>query len=602
MRILLVQLADVGDLVLATPALAALRAARPDDHLTLLTSSHAAPLVAGSGLVDEIVTLERASGSNPFGFLRPRNLRRLSGLGRHDLLLYFHHFTLLRGTLKFALIALRTRAPRRIGLDNGNGWFLNESMVDAGFGAMHQAQYWLQLAGMAGADPRPRPAVVARAALRQPLPPGRPIVLHAGSGPHNPARRWSPQHFAQVADQLRAETGAQIVIVGGPADESATVRAAMRSASLDLTGQTTLPQLAQLLAGAALFIGAESGVMHLAAAAGAPVLAIMGPGNPAAWGPWTPGGRSVVLRSAPVCSPCSYVGHSLGLPAGCAARTCMRMVTPQRVIIAARALLRGDTPPPASVATGARPPGRIHILGLPVDGLTTAQWLAQIERWLTTQPRRARQICTMNPEFIMAARGDVNFRHILQCADLCVADGAGLLWAARRQGASLPGRITGADGVPLLAQRAARHGWRMFLLGAAPGVAERAGAALRARFPGLQLAGTHSGSPAAQEEDDIVARINASRADLLFVAWGAPRQDKWIARNLPRLQVGMAMGVGGALDFVAGDVPRAPLWLRRRGLEWLFRLARQPWRLRRMLRLPRFALAVMLERRPNPQA
>ncbi len=602
MRILLVQLADVGDLVLATPALAALRAARPDAHLTLLTSSHAAPLVAGSGLVDKIITLERASGSNPFGFLRPRNLRRLFGLGRHDLLLYLHHFTLLRGTLKFALIALLARAPRRIGLDNGHGWFLNESMVDAGYGAMHQAQYWLQLAGMAGADPRPRPAVVARAALRQPLPPGRYIILHAGSGPHNPARRWSPQHFAQVADQLRAETGAQIVIVGGPDDEGATVRAAMRSAALDLTGQTTLPQLAQLLAGAALFISAESGVMHLAAAAGVPVLAIMGPGNPAAWGPWTPGGRCVVLRSAPVCSPCSYVGHSLGLPAGCAARTCMRMVTPQQVIAVARALLRGDTPMPASVATGPRPPGRIHILGLPVDGLTTAQWLALIERWLTMQPRRARHICTMNPEFIMAARGDVNFRHILQRADLCVADGAGLLWAARRQGASLPGRITGADGLPLLAQRAVRHGWRMFLLGAAPGVAERAATALRARFPGLQIAGTHSGSPAAQEEDDIVARINASRADLLFVAWGAPRQDKWIARNLPRLQVGMAMGVGGALDFVAGDVPRAPLWLRRRGLEWLFRLARQPWRLRRMLRLPRFALAVLLERRPYPQA
>ena len=164
----------------------------------------------------------------------------------------------------------------------------------------------------------------------------------------------------------------------------------MRSAALDLTGQTTLPQLAQLLAGAALFIGAESGVMHLAAAAGAPVLAIMGPGNPVAWGPWTPGGRSLVLRSAPECSPCSYVGHSMGLPRGCAARTCMRMVTPQQVVLAARALLRGESPPPVMASPGSRQPGRIHILGLPVDGLTTAQWLTLVERWLTTQPRRAR--------------------------------------------------------------------------------------------------------------------------------------------------------------------------------------------------------------------
>ncbi len=602
MRILLVQLADVGDLVLATPALAALRAARPADRLTLLTSSHSAPLVAGSGLVDEILTLDAASGNHPFGFLRPHNLRRILRPGRHDVVIFFHHFTLKRGTLKFALIALASRAARRIGLDNGNAWFLNETLPDGGFGAMHQAQYWLQLAGMVGAATRPRPALVARAALERPLPPGRYVVLHAGGGPRNPARRWAPERFAQIADRLGAETGAQIVLVGGPGDDNDALRAALQGPVIDLTGQTTLPQLAQLLAGASLFIGAESGVMHLAAAAGAPVLAIMGPGNPAAWGPWTPAGRHVVLRSAPECSPCSYVGHSLGLPRGCAARTCMRMVSVPQVLDAARKLLRGETPPTTMAAAQAPPPGRLHILGLPVDGLTTAQWLALVETWITARPRRARHVCTMNPEFIMAARSDVNFRHILQRADLCVADGAGLLWAARRQGARLPGRITGADGLPLLAQRAALRGWRLYLLGAAPGVAERAAAALQKRFPGLQIAGCHDGNPAAVEEDDIVARINASQADLLFVAWGAPRQEKWIARNLPRLQVGMAMGVGGTFDYVAGDVQRAPQWLRRRGLEWLFRLALQPWRLRRMTRLPRFVLAVLLERRAWPQA
>ena len=602
MRILVVQLADLGDLVLATPALAALRAARPADRITLLTGAHNADLVAGAGLVDRVVTLERASGNHPRGFLRPRNLRRILGLGRHELVIFLHHFTLWRGAFKFALIALAARASRRIGLDNGKAWFLNETLNDAGFGAMHQAQYWLQVMALAGADPRPRPAVVARAALPQSLPPGRYIALHAGGGRSNPARRWAPERFARVADRLREESGAQLVLVGGPDDDNDRLRAALRSKAIDLTGKTSLPQLAQLLGDAALFIGAESGVMHLAAAAGAPVLALMGPGNPAAWGPWTPAGRSHVLRSAPQCSPCAYVGHSLGLPQGCAARTCMRMVTAGQALEAARALLRGESPPTPPQTPPQRPPGRIHVLGLPVDALNTAQWLAQVEAWLTQRPRRARQVCTVNPEFMMIARGDVNFRHILQRADLCVADGAGLIWAARRQGARLPGRITGADGLPLLAQRAASRGWRLFLLGAAPGVAERAAEALRARFPGLQIAGVWSGSPAADEEDDLVARVNASRADLLFVAWGAPRQDKWIARNLPRLQVGMAMGVGGAFDYLAGDVRRAPPWLRRRGLEWLFRLALQPWRLRRMLRLPRFALAVLMERRAHPQA
>jgi N-acetylglucosaminyldiphosphoundecaprenol N-acetyl-beta-D-mannosaminyltransferase len=150
--------------------------------------------------------------------------------------------------------------------------------------------------------------------------------------------------------------------------------------------------------------------------------------------------------------------------------------------------------------------------------------------------------------------------------------------------------------VPIIAQEAAQRGWRLFLLGAGPGIAEKAANILQSRYPGLQIAGTYSGSPAADEEDDLVDRINASRADIVFVAYGAPNQDKWIARNLPRLNVSMAMGVGGAFDFIAGVVPRAPAWMRRMGIEWLFRLVRQPWRIRRMLRLPVFVWLVLTER------
>ena len=111
---------------------------------------------------------------------------------------------------------------------------------------------------------------------------------------------------------------------------------------------------------------------------------------------------------------------------------------------------------------------------------------------------------------------------------------------------------------------------------------------MQTRYPGLKVVGAYSGSPAEVDEDKIVELVNASGADILFVAYGAPNQDKWIARNLPRLQVSMAMGVGGSLDFIAGIVPRAPAWMQKQGIEWLYRLLRQPWRLRRMLRLPRF--------------
>ena len=616
-RILLVQLADIGDLILTTPALAALRAARPDAHLTLLASAHAAPVIADSGLVDALITLDRQGFNSSRALLRPANLRRLLRVGRHDTVVYFHHFTLRAGTLKFALIAAAARARRRVGLDNGRGWFLTHRLPDPGF-EQHQARCWLELVGLMTSPPNPL------AIWRGGVPhsgagvrfegrgdtKGELVVIHPGSGGYSRARRWDAAGFAAVADALHAERGAQIVLVGGPDDDAAAVKAAMQTEPLDLSGRTTLPELAALLAGADLFIGADSGVMHLAAAAGAPVVAVFGPSNHAAWSPWTPDGRAAVIRSGAACSPCSYVGCQIGLREGCPARTCMRMVTPEQVLGAARALLDGQPPPPSAPP----PPGpafdrRLTVLGFPVDAITYDDWLGLIEEW-TSPPAplqmergdelaagAARQVCTVNPEFIMIARRDPNFANILRRAALCVPDGVGLLWAARRVGQPLPQRVTGSDGVPLIAARAAEKGWRLFLLGAAPGVAERAAGILRARCPGLQIAGTHSGSPAPEEEDAIVAMVNASGADILFVAYGAPAQDKWIARNLPRLRVAMAMGVGGAFDFIAGVVPRAPQWMQRLGLEWLFRLGRQPWRARRMLRLPRFVLAVLLNQR-----
>jgi N-acetylglucosaminyldiphosphoundecaprenol N-acetyl-beta-D-mannosaminyltransferase len=280
------------------------------------------------------------------------------------------------------------------------------------------------------------------------------------------------------------------------------------------------------------------------------------------------------------------------------------MITPPQVVQVAQKILEGASvmatpesplPPPTRALAF---PNRIRILGLPVDAITYDEWLDLIGQWVDEPAEpRPHHVCTINPEFIMIAQNDPNFRHILSRADLCVPDGVGLLWAAKHLGLLLPQRVTGSDGVPIVAERAAQKGWRLYFLGAAPGVADKAADVLRARHPALQIVGTHSGSPAAEEEDSLVERVNQSGADILFVAYGAPEQDKWIARNLPRLQVKMAMGVGGAFDFVAGVLPRAPLWMQRLGLEWLFRLYLQPWRLRRMLRLPRFVLAVLLRGR-----
>ena len=235
----------------------------------------------------------------------------------------------------------------------------------------------------------------------------------------------------------------------------------------------------------------------------------------------------------------------------------------------------------------------VEILGV---RLHVVDWPAALDRIGAFVAEGApHQVVTVNPEFVMAARRDAAFREALARADLSVADGVGLLLAARWRGVPLPERVTGTDGVARIAERSARLGWRLFFLGAAPGVADRAVGRLRARFPGMVVAGTFPGSPAPEEEEAIVERVRAARPDVLFVAWGAPRQDLWIARNLDRLGVPACIGVGGAFDFHAGRVRRAPAVMRRTGTEWLFRLALQPRRWRRMLALPRFAVLAARE-------
>jgi N-acetylglucosaminyldiphosphoundecaprenol N-acetyl-beta-D-mannosaminyltransferase len=178
-----------------------------------------------------------------------------------------------------------------------------------------------------------------------------------------------------------------------------------------------------------------------------------------------------------------------------------------------------------------------------------------------------------------------------------MADGIGIVWATLYLGKPVPERVTGTDTLVELAKRCAAEGYRLYLLGASPGVAEEAARRLQELAPGLQIAGTYAGSPAPAEEEAILELIQAAQADVLCVAYGAPAQDLWIARNLSRLPVAVAMGVGGAYDFISGRQRRAPKFLQRMGLEWAYRLYREPWRWRRMLALPQFMLKVALKGR-----
>jgi N-acetylglucosaminyldiphosphoundecaprenol N-acetyl-beta-D-mannosaminyltransferase len=231
-----------------------------------------------------------------------------------------------------------------------------------------------------------------------------------------------------------------------------------------------------------------------------------------------------------------------------------------------------------------------RILGVRIDCLDTEETLERIEGFVGSG--RLHQVATVNPEFVMRAQKDREFARVLEASDLCLPDGTGVVWALRRQGCALREPVAGTDLVQPLAALCARQGHRLFLLGAQPGVADELAARLAAANSGLQVA-AYSGDPGASSDEESVRRIADHRTDVLLVAYGAPTQELWIDRLRPRLTASVAMGVGGAFDYLAGRVPRAPEWMRRSGLEWLHRLAIQPWRFRRMTVLPVYALKVL---------
>ncbi len=247
-------------------------------------------------------------------------------------------------------------------------------------------------------------------------------------------------------------------------------------------------------------------------------------------------------------------------------------------------------------------PAPAYVLGVRVDRVSQLQALDLVDQMIAlfrasgnTLP--CQQIVTVNTEFVMAAQKNIEFCQAINNAALVVADGIGVVWATRFVGFPTPERITGTDTLVALAKRCAERGYRLYLLGAAPGVAEQTGVCLQALAPGLQIAGTYAGTPALAEENAIIERIHAANTDVLCVAYGAPSQELWIYRNLPRLPAAVAIGVGGAYDFLSGRQRRAPRAMQRIGLEWLYRFYREPWRWKRMLAIPRFMLLVLLKGR-----
>ncbi len=239
----------------------------------------------------------------------------------------------------------------------------------------------------------------------------------------------------------------------------------------------------------------------------------------------------------------------------------------------------------------------VNILGVDVDKVTFSEALSIAEDLLNKEGASA--IFTPNPEIIMMARDDAQMRKILNSADLCTADGIGVVYGSRILGDPVPQRVAGFDLVCALLEKISRTGDGVFLFGAKPGVAEIAKENLEKKYPGIIVSGTHNGYFKPDEEEQIVEEINASGAKLLLVCLGAPKQEKWIAQHRDKLSVRLCMGVGGTLDVLAGTARRAPEIFIKLNMEWIYRLLKNPSRIGRFAALPKFAVEVLKEKGRN---
>lgn len=229
---------------------------------------------------------------------------------------------------------------------------------------------------------------------------------------------------------------------------------------------------------------------------------------------------------------------------------------------------------------------RIDVLGVGFDDLTMDE---AVERALGFMSgRAARYACTPNPEIVMAAKKDAALRSALGGADMVLADGVGVTKAAAMLGTPLKARVPGIDFASGVMARLAQRGGSVFLFGAKPGVAEAAAEKLSAQYPGIVIAGTSDGY--FKDDAPVIEKINAAGPDFLMVCLGSPKQERWMAANAGKLNCGLMAGLGGSLDVLAGNVQRAPEAWRRLGLEWLYRVIKEPKRLGRVMKLPLFVV------------
>jgi len=253
---------------------------------------------------------------------------------------------------------------------------------------------------------------------------------------------------------------------------------------------------------------------------------------------------------------------------------------------------------------------RIKLFQVGIDQVDNQDTIQKIEEFIVS--KKPHLLVTPDTLAVLRARKDSEYHAILKSADLVTPDGAGILWAAAALNYPLPERVTGIDIIHNICRLSAKKGYSLYLLGSYPGVANEAALNLSKKYPGIKVSGTHHGyfgcedrencenvkngnnGESKEEEEKIIAEIKENRPDILLVAMGVPKQEKWINKNLKSLNIPVCMGVGGSFDVLSGRIPRAPLWMQKHGMEWIYRLIKQPNRAFRVLALFYFIWLVIL--------
>ena len=240
-------------------------------------------------------------------------------------------------------------------------------------------------------------------------------------------------------------------------------------------------------------------------------------------------------------------------------------------------------------------PNKVDILGVNVDSLTMQEAVEQVEKYI--EERNPVLIATANAEMLMRATYDEELKEILNGAAMVTPDGAGTVWAAHHLGFAMPERVAGYDLAQQLMAEAAQRGQKIFFCGSAPGVAEKAKAKAEQLYPGIEICGVRNGYFKEEDEPAIIGEIKAAQPDILLAALGVPKQEKWLWKHKEELGVPVSIGVGGTLDVMAGVMKRAPRWMQKAKLEWLFRGMLQPKRAGRLMALPKFVFKVHASRK-----